>query len=275
MNRSTPGLPGHHQLPKFTQTHAHWVGDAIQPFYPLLSSSPPAPIPSQHQGLFQRVNSSHEVAKVLEFQLQHQSFQWTSRTDLLQDGLVGSFCSPRDSQESSPTPQFKMSHQDSPESCVCVCVCVKLLSCVWLFVTPWTIVCQASLSLTISWNLLKFMPIEWWCHPTISSSVASSSCPQSFPASGSFPMSWLFTSGAQSIGTSASVLPMNIQGWFSSGLTGMISLQESFPAPQFENINPLVLSLLYGPTLISAHDYWENHNFDYMDLCFQSDVFAF
>ena len=69
--------------------------------------SPPAPNPSQHQGLFQWVNSWHEVAKVLEFQLQHQSFQWTPRTDLLQDGLVGSPGSPRDSQESSPTPQFK------------------------------------------------------------------------------------------------------------------------------------------------------------------------
>ena len=106
MNRSTPGLPVHHQLP-FTQTHAQRVGDAIQPSHPLLSSSPPAPNPSQHQGLFQWVNSSHQVAKVLEFQLQHQSVQWTPRTDLLQDGLVGSPCSPRDSQESSPTPQFK------------------------------------------------------------------------------------------------------------------------------------------------------------------------
>ena len=107
MNRSTPGLPVHHQLPEFTQTHAHWVGDAIQPSHPLSSPSPPAPNPSQHQALFQWVNSSHEVAKVLEFQLQHQSFQWTPRTDLLQDGLAGSPCSPRDSQESSPTQQFK------------------------------------------------------------------------------------------------------------------------------------------------------------------------
>ena len=69
MNRSTPGLPAHHQLLEFTQTHVHLVGDAIQPSHPLLSPSPPAPNPSQHQSLFQRVNSSHEVAKVLEFQL--------------------------------------------------------------------------------------------------------------------------------------------------------------------------------------------------------------
>ena len=104
MNRNTPGLPAHHQLPESMQTHAHWVGDAIQPSHPPPAPSPPAPNPSMHQGLFQWVNSSHEVAKVLEFQLQHQSL---FRTDLLEDGLVGSPCSPRDSQESSPTPQFK------------------------------------------------------------------------------------------------------------------------------------------------------------------------
>ena len=69
MNRSTPGLPVHHQLPEFTQTHVHRVSDAIQPSHPLSSPSPLAPNPSQHQGLFQWVNSSHEVAKVLEFQL--------------------------------------------------------------------------------------------------------------------------------------------------------------------------------------------------------------
>ena len=82
VNHSMPGLPVHHQFP-FTQTHVHWVGDAIQPSHPLSSPSPPAPNPSQHQGLFQWINSSHEVVKVLEFQLQHQSFQWTPRTDFL------------------------------------------------------------------------------------------------------------------------------------------------------------------------------------------------
>ena len=69
MNRSTPGLPVHHQLPEFTQTHVHRVSDAIQPCHPLSSPSPPAPNPSQHQSIFHWVNSSHEVAKVLEFQL--------------------------------------------------------------------------------------------------------------------------------------------------------------------------------------------------------------
>ena len=84
MNHSIPGRPVHHQLPEFTQTHVHRVGDTIQLSHPLSSPSPPAPNPSQHQDLFKWVNSSHQVAKVLDFlQLQHQSFQWTPRTDLL------------------------------------------------------------------------------------------------------------------------------------------------------------------------------------------------
>ena len=83
MNCSTPGLPVHHQLPESTQTYVHWISDAIQPFHFLPSPSPPALNLSQHQGLFKWVSSSHQVAKLLEFQLQHQSFQWTPRTDLL------------------------------------------------------------------------------------------------------------------------------------------------------------------------------------------------
>ena len=77
MDCSTSSLPVHHQLPEFTQTHVHWVADAIQPSHPLSSPSPPAFNHSQHQGLFKWVSSSYQVAKVLEFQLQHQSFQWT------------------------------------------------------------------------------------------------------------------------------------------------------------------------------------------------------
>ena len=78
-NLSTPGLPVHHQLPEFTQTHVHRVGDAIQPSHPLSSPSPPTFYLSQRQGLYKWVNSSHQVAKVLEFQLQQQSFQWIFR----------------------------------------------------------------------------------------------------------------------------------------------------------------------------------------------------
>ena len=107
VNHSTPGLPVHHHLSEFTQTHVHQVRDAIQPSHPRSSPSPPAPNPSQHQSLFQWVNTSHEVAKVLEFQLQHHSHQRNPRVDLLQNGLVRSPCIPRDSQESSPTPHFK------------------------------------------------------------------------------------------------------------------------------------------------------------------------
>ena len=111
-------------------------------------------------------------------------------------------------------------------------------------------------------------PLSQWCHPTISSSVIPfSSCTQSFPASGSFPMSQLFTSGSQSIGASASVLPVNIQGWFPLGLTGLISLLSKglsrvFSTPQFESIKSSALSLIYGPTLTSIYDYWKKHSFD-------------
>ena len=107
MDCTTPSLPVHHQLPEFAQTHVHWVDDTIQPSHLLSSPSPPAFNLCQHQGLFQSVSSSHQVSKVLEFQLQHKCFQWIFRTYLLKDGLVASPCSPRDSQESSPTPQFK------------------------------------------------------------------------------------------------------------------------------------------------------------------------
>ena len=102
MNCSTPGLPVHHQLLEFTQTHVHLVSDAVQPSHPLSSPSPPAFNLFQHQSLFKWVSYSHQVDKVLEFLLQHQS--WIFRPDFLWDRLVGSACSPRDSQESSPTP---------------------------------------------------------------------------------------------------------------------------------------------------------------------------
>ena len=109
MDCSTPCFPVLHYLLEFAQTHVHWFGDAIQSSHPLSSTYPPALSLSQHQGFFQWVGSSHQVAKVFEFQLQHQSFQWIFRTDFLYDWLVWT-CSPRDSQESSPTPQFKSIH---------------------------------------------------------------------------------------------------------------------------------------------------------------------
>ena len=138
--------------------------------------------------------------------------------------------------------------------------------------------------LIISWSSPKFMSIESvmlsnhliFCHPLLL-------LLQFFPASGSFPASQFFPSSAQSIGASASasVLPVSIQGRFSLGLTGWISLQSkgpsrvSSPAPQFKSINYSMLSLLYGPTLISICGYWKNHSFYYVALCQQSDVFTF
>ena len=136
--------------------------------------------------------------------------------------------------------------------------------------TPRTAGCQALLSFTISQSLFELTFIELMM-PTISASVAPfSSCPQSFPASGIFPVSQFFTSGSQSIGASALILPKNIQGCFPLGLIGLISFQskglskESSPAPYFKSINSLVLSFLYGPILTSIHDCWKNHGFDYI-----------
>ena len=114
-------------------------------------------------------------------------------------------------------------------------------------------------------------PLSRWCHPTISSSATPfSSCPQSFPASGSLPMSQFFASCSQSFGASptASVLPVNIQDWFPLGWTCWISYsprdsQESSPTPQFKNTNSLALSFLYSPTLTSIHDYLKKQSFIY------------
>ena len=122
-------------------------------------------------------------------------------------------------------------------------------------------------------------PLSRWCLPTISSSlVPFSSCLQSFPASGSFSMSQLFASGGQNIGASASasVLPMNSQGWFPLGWAGLIlqskGLSRVLPCTTIWKHHSLGLSLLCGP---STHNYWKNHSFDYLDLCLQSDVSAF
>ena len=128
---------------------------------------------------------------------------------------------------------------------------------------------QSSLSITNSWSLLKPCPLRRWCHPTISSSVIPFSCLQSFPASGPFPMSQLFTSGGQSTGVlaSKSVLAMNIQDWSPLGWTGWVSSQErdsqqSSPTTQVKSINSSALSFLYSPTLTSIRDYWKNQSLD-------------
>ena len=126
-------------------------------------------------------------------------------------------------------------------------------------------------------------PSSWWCRPAISSSVIPfSSCPQSLPASGSFPMSQLFAWGGQSTGVLASalVLSMNTQDQYPLGWTDWFPCsprdsQESSPTPQFKSIKFSVLSFLHSPTLTSIHDHWKNHSLGQTDLCWQSNVSAF
>ena len=201
MDCSTPGLPVHHQLPEFTQTHVHRVGDAIQPSHPLSSPSPPV------------------------FNLSH--------------------------------------HQKKRKK-------VKSFSCVWLFVTPWTVAYQAPLSMEFSrqeyWSGLPFPSPGDLPNPGIepgSPALQADTLPSEPPGN------QFFESGGQSIGVSAStsVLPMNIQDW--SPLDSLVASpccprgsQESFPTPQFKSINSLVLRFLYSPTLTSIHDHWKNHILD-------------
>ena len=145
------------------------------------------------------------------------------------------------------------------------------------FATPWTEACQASLSITNSWSLLKLTSIALMmpsnhlilCHPLIL-------LPSIFPSISSLHQ---VAKVLELHSASASVLPMNSQDWFPLGLTGFYLLavqgtQESPLTPLFKSINSLALSFLYGPTLPSIHDYWKNHSFDYADLCQQSIVSA-
>ena len=128
-------------------------------------------------------------------------------------------------------------------------------------------------------HLLKFAQVH--VHPAISSSDALFSlCPQSFPASRTFPMSWLFVSDDQNTGASASVLPMSIQGWFPWRLTALISLlskglSEIFSSTAVFIINSLALCLLHSPTFITICGHWEDHSLDHTDMCQQSNVSAF
>ena len=192
MDCSTPGLTVLHQLLELGQTHAHRVGDSIQPSHPLSNSSAPP---------FSLVQSFSCVHSLRPHELQHARPPCPSPT-------------PRVYSDSGPSSQ--------------------------------------------------------WCHLAISSSVVPfSSCPQSLPASGSFQMSQLLTSGGQSIGVSASASVLHITPrtdllW--DGLVGspcsLRDSKESSPTPQFTSINSSALSCLYSPTLTSIHDYWKNHSLD-------------
>ena len=152
MNCSTPGLPVDHHLLGFTQTHVHWAGDAIQPPHPLSSPSTSCLQPFPASGSFQMSSSSHQVAKVLEFQLQHQSFQWIPRT-----GIYSFRMDWLDLFAVQGTLKNLLQHQSSKESVFWHSVFflvqlshpymkwseVKSLSCVRLFATPWTVAHQA------------------------------------------------------------------------------------------------------------------------------------
>ena len=149
---------------------------------------------------------------------------------------------------------------------------VQSISRVQLFVTPWTVAPQASLSFTIYWSLLKLMSTESVMppnhlilgHPLLLSSI--------------FPNIRFFFHWVGFSHQVASDFPKNTQGWFTSGLTGLISLLSkglSRVFSQLKSINSLGLSLIYGLTLTSICYYWKNHSFDYTDLCWQTDVFGF
>ena len=156
---------------------------------------------------------------------------------------------------------------------VCIYICVYTYIYVFGSVAQWSpTVCDpmdcSTPGVPIPEACSNSCPLSWWCHPMISPSVIPfSSCLQSFPASGSFPMSQFFTSGGQSIGisASASILPMNIQDWFPLGLTcfDLLAVQGTLKSliQQFKIINSLALSFLYSPTLTSVHGYWKNHSF--------------
>ena len=156
---------------------------------------------------------------------------------------------------------------------------IQSLSCVWLFVTPWTVADQAPLSSTFSLSCSYSCPLSQWFYLTISSyAIQFSFCLQSFPASGSFLVSQYFAWGGQSIGASASasVLAVNIWGWFPLGLTGLIGTLKSLL--QHHNSKASILWHSAFSMVQLSHPYMttgKNHSFDYTDLCQQSDVSSF
>ena len=163
------------------------------------------------------------------------------------------------------------------------CCCSVTQSCLgslWLHGLQHTRFPYPSLSSRVCSNSC---PFSQWCYPTVSYFIVPfSSCLQFFPASGSFSMSWLFISGGQNIAASASasVLPVNVQGWSPLRLTSLTSLLSKgdsggFSITKFEGINSLVFCLLYGPALTTICDQWEDHSLDYMDLCWQSNGSVF
>ena len=236
MNRSTPGLPVHHQLSEFTEIHVHRVSDAIQPSHLLSSPSPPAPNPSQHHSLSNESTlrmrwpkyRSSALASFLPKKSQGWSpSEWTGWISLQSKGLSRVF-------SNTTVQKHQFFGAQVTKSCPALCDPMDCSMPGFPVHYPTPGACSNS------------CPSSWWCHPTSSfSAIPFSSCLQSFPASRSFPMSQLFESGGQSIGASvsSSVLPMNIQDWFPLGLTGLISLQSKGFSRVFSN-TMVLLSLL-------------------------------
>ena len=275
---STPGFPIHHHPSEFAQTQVHWIGDAIQLSCTLSSTSPALNL-SQHQCLpasqlfasgGQSIGASVS-ASVLPMNIQGRfPLGLTGLISLLSKGLSRVF--------SSTTVWNSLAVSLLYDTILTHVVVVQSLS--HSLRLPWTAARQASLSFPVSGVCLNSRSLSWWCHLIISSSVIPfSSCPQSFPALRSFPTSQLFTSGGQSIGTSASesVLLMNIQGWFPLGSTSLISLL------------PKGFSRVFLNTTVQKHQFFgtqpyswsnshthiwllKNHSFDNTDLCQQSNV---
>ena len=264
MDHSTSGFPVLHYLLEFAQTHVHYVSKTIQNLilcHPLLLL--PSVFPSMK--VFSNESALH--------------IKWPK---------CWSFCfSISPSNEYSGIISFKIDCFDLPVVLgslkSLVVFAVQLLSGIQLLATPCTAVCQVSLSFTIFHSLLKLMPIASLMsfnylilyHPFLL-------LPSIFSIISIFPVNWLSTWSGPSIGASASasVLQMNIRGWFPLRLTGLISLQSkelsrvssstTVPRSQFFGTHPS-----YCPTLTSIHDYWKNYSFEHNDLCQQSDVSAF
>ena len=227
MDSSTPGYPVFHYLLEFAQTHIHWVDGALQPTYPLLPSSSPALNLSQHQSLFPCVDSSYQVAKVLELHLQsiplnfHGSVQFSH-------SVVSNSSRPQETQHAKPPCPSPTARIHSNSS-----------------LSQW---CHP----TISSSVVPFSS----CLPSFPTSGSSQM--SHFFASGGQSIA---------VSASKSVLPMNTQDWYCLGCIGWISLQskdsqESSPTPWFKSISSLALSFLHSPTLTSIHDYWKNHSLD-------------
>ena len=256
MDCSMPGFPVLHHLSEFSQTYVHWVGAllcllSIFPSFRVFSSELAFCIKWPKYWSFSFIISpSDEYSVLILF--------WIDWLDLAVQGTFKSL----------------LQHHSSK---------VSILQHLAFFIVQLSHPYMTTWGGNHNFDCINFCPSCWWCHQIISPSVTScSSCPQSFPASGSFPMSKLFASSGQSIGASASarVLPVNIQGWFPLGLTGLIpllskGLPRDLSSTTIGKHKFLALSLYYGPTLTSAHDYWKNHSFDYMNLCWQSVVSAF